>query len=642
MTAIFATALQILSCFGFGGIILRLVRLDKFGTPLTRIAIAFAIGIGTLGWLMFFVGIAGFLSNYFLVSLLVIGTFGIPFLWDRDSTTRHIPLNLIDWVLTAGIIVALFFDLLEGLSPPADGDSMAYHFDLPKEFILAGRVEFVPRIIDGAIPLLIQMTYIPVLEIGGEKAMTLWTMASGWGTAALLFFFARTQLVRSWSLALTLIYLTTPAVVFAGGSGHVETKLAIFVLIAALFIAESLRTNMLHHTAMAGLGIGFFMGAKYTGLLFAGVCGIVLCGLLLFSHKKWFLHGTVLVFATFLAGSQWYIWNWIHTGDPVFPILFNLIDYGKDAPWDLLHHELLQVFLAEKERSAPINLWWFMIYPFVATFNGLQSFESGRVGMGLYAMLLLPFALGGAWRFRQKLSGSMLWSVVLIVILYYSAWFFTGNSQRIRHLLPIYPLLLICLSTAAQRWVVATGYSRPLILATFLSIGIQLGGHGVFTINYARHIFSNETRDQFLTRNVGEYRAIQWINKNLTATDKVYSMLRHVNYLFEVPNFYAHFLQEATTDIRPSANNPKLFLHQLNKFGITHILASGSENNGPKVGFDQWKSLAAMNCLEPINKTKYFPRGSRTLPIFGQNPTFLTLYRIKNDVCRNIKSFKRS
>jgi hypothetical protein len=633
MTAGAIVILQILSCLGFGAATLRLLGLHNHRDPATTMALAFAAGFGVLGWFVFFIGISGLLSKGILFSLLGVSALGCIILWDLRSRVQFKPIKWFEGLLFGGIVLVLSFDLLEGLSPPADGDSLAYHFDLPKRFLAAGIIEFVPRAMDGAIPLLTHMTYLPALGLGGEKAMTLWTMASGWGPAALLYFFSRSYLERPWSLALTLIFLTTPAVVFGGGSGHVEVRMALFAMIAAFAISDALHTGDLRHTALAGLGVGFIIASKYTGLLFAGVCGVVLCGLLLLAKEKWFRHGVLLVFVTLLMGAQWYVWNWIHTGDPVFPILFNLIDYRDPTFWNSAHHELMQNYLELTERGAPINFAWFIAYPFVATFDGLNAFESGRIGLGPYAMLLLPFALGAAWRYHKELTASRLWVVALIALLFYTAWFFSGNSQRIRHLVPIYPLVLICLCAAAQRWAAASGYSRPLIFATILTLGLHVGGHGIFAINHANYIFSNETRNQFLARNIGEFSAVRWINKNLGAADKVFSWQRQVNYLFEVPSYYAHFLQEALIDIRPKANNPVRYLHQLRKQRITHILTSGSDINVPAIGYKQWKPLVARNCLDLVKTFQIIQRGSRTLPVMSQQSKYFRLFKIKSGYC---------
>ena len=69
--------------------------------------------------------------------------------------------------------------------------------------LAAGRLEFVPRAIDGAVPLLIQMTYVPALGLGGEHALTLWTQVSGWGLGLLIYKACRRHLDAPWSLAVT-------------------------------------------------------------------------------------------------------------------------------------------------------------------------------------------------------------------------------------------------------------------------------------------------------------------------------------------------------------------------------------------------------------------------------------------------------
>ena len=76
--------------------------------------------------------------------------------------------------MLAGVLaLVLIFDLFEALAPPADADTMAYHFAIPKNFLRAGGIYFIPRVTDGAIPLLLHMTFIPPMALGGELAAKL-------------------------------------------------------------------------------------------------------------------------------------------------------------------------------------------------------------------------------------------------------------------------------------------------------------------------------------------------------------------------------------------------------------------------------------------------------------------------------------
>ena len=71
--------------------------------------------------------------------------------------------------LGTGIALVLGGDLLEGLAPPADADSLAYHFTLPKAILAEGRLVPIYQAMEGTIPLLLQMTYLVALGTGALK-----------------------------------------------------------------------------------------------------------------------------------------------------------------------------------------------------------------------------------------------------------------------------------------------------------------------------------------------------------------------------------------------------------------------------------------------------------------------------------------
>lgn len=623
MTVLAVLILEITACLGLGAVVLRLLNLLTTLKRSELLPWSFAIGYGVLGWLLFFAGVSGKFSVLPLTALLSLGTFGLVALRGvspaPDEHSEKTPLGPFDLVLMAALAIALVFDLLEGLAPPVDADSLAYHFALVKQFIAEERLFFVERAMDGAVPLINQMTYVPALALGGENGLTLWTMVSGWAATALLFSVCRRYLDMRWSLAIATIFLTTPAIVYGGGSGQVEVRNTMFAIIAAFSVARAVTTDDLRHAALAGIAVGFFMAGKYIGLLFA-----LSCGLAILLQRRWFMHGFVLTIVAFVAGGQWYVWNAIHTGDPFFPLLFEVLGNTAVPFWNPEQHATLQMYFLEGEQAVPTNVLWLVLYPFVATLSGYPQFESGRTGFGPFILLALPFALAGAWQYRERIKHHPLLVVASITLLFYAFWFLIGSSQRVRHLIPVLPLALLILTFAAHRWARTHRLLSLLMAATLITVGIQSAGSAVFGLNYVRYFVSGETREGFLRRNVHSYDIIPWVNQNLTTNDRLYLHSRQLNYLLRVPYFYAHVVQEGWIDTRPEADDPGRFLHQLKKRGITHLLVMpGLAIETPTNGLNQWRPLLRAGCVEMVKEIETRSIGSRSLGSSSPNRAYI-------------------
>ena len=632
MLSIPVLLLEVAACVGLGAAALRLLNIGDHMRWGERAVFAFVLGIGVLGWLMFFVGVLDMFNVTAMVTLLTLAAMGLGFL-GRPTAGPDAPYLMIERVLLAVLILVAALDLMEGLSPPADADSMAYHFALPKLFWQSDQLTFVPRAVDGAIPLLVQMTYIPVLGLGGEKAMTLWTMVSGWGVAGALYFLCRHYLDRPWSLATVLIWLTTPVVLYGGGSGQIEVRNAGFVIVTVAALLRGRETGFVRYAVLAGMATGMFVGAKYTGLFFAAACGAAL-----FTVRRRSLALFLFSIAVWLVGFQWYAWNWIHTGDPVFPMLYGVLDYGGHEFWDEAHHQAMRQNLFVSENAIPVTLLSALKYPFLATFSTSAIFDSERAGLGLILLAVLPFAVAGFWRFRARLSSSPLLTAAVVVIFYYALWFFSGSSQRVRHLVPIYPVALMMAMTLSCRWSQITGTEKPLVLAAALVLGLQLAADSASSINYMRYQFSGESRDGFLARNISGYNAVQWLNKNLEPTDRVLIDRRELIYLVDVPTFYAHTSNQNLIDVRLQAFNPSLYYQQLKKTGITHILAitdtiDENRSSGGSNGSNQWKVLLSMGCVEEIQRLKYNGISSRSLAMSVESAQQQLILRVGGRSC---------
>lgn len=631
-----ATVLLILACIGAGAAALRLLGvLDELRLG-ERLPWSFALGIGLLGWITFFPAALGLIAPIHLTILCVVSAGGTCFLVRAGFLPGGTPtLDRYGWILCAAIAVALVFDIFEGVSPPADADSLAYHFALPKQFLAAGRLEFVPRAADGAAPLLLHMTYLIALGLGGETALTLWAMVSGWMASLLVFALCRRFLDLNWSLAVALIFLTTPAVLYGGGTGQLETRLALFTLCAAFAVGEALRGHGIRYVVLAGMLAGFFGGAKYTGLIFMAACGLPL----LLGRRR-LVHGAVFGVVASVAAAQWYGWNLVHTGDPLFPLLFTQLGLPDSEIWNAAHNAYFRSAYFGLEAPAARSPLNFLTYPFWATVSGKMAFESGRTGLGPYGLLILPFALAGLWTMRGRLRASDLAVPAMVVLLFYGIWFFSGSSQRVRHLLPVYPVVLIGLSVAARRWAADTGFRTPAAAVLVLVSLIQLAGHGVFAKSQARYVFTGENREAFLRRNVSKYEAMAWINRNLTQGDKVLITERQLVYLAKVPVYYAHIVMEALIENHPGASDPVKFLNQMKKLGITHLLAPAdvTKNEGGKGHESGYPALRDMlvraRCMEPIKVLNMDVGSSRTLQTLNRSSIRMAIFALRHASCR--------
>lgn len=424
-----------------------------------------------------------------------------------------------------------------------------------------------------------------------------------------------------------LIFLTTPAVIYGAGSGQVETRIALFVMVTAWATVRTLETGRANYAVLAGLGAGFFAAAKYTGLLFAAVSGLVII-----FQRRWLKHGALFGAALLAAGFQWYVWNGIHTGDPVFPMLFQWLGRDDLVMWTKAHDLIFKDLYFRVENPLPRTPWWLVAFPFKATldFSGLP--DAGRVGLGPYGLLVLPFAALGVWRFRDRVRRNPLLVYASLALLFYVVWFFGGGSQRLRHLVPILPLFMICMTVAACRATAHGRFQAPLLAAVVVTLLIQTAGHGLFALNYFKFLAVDKDRQAFLTRNVNGYIAVPWINANLKKTDRIFIQQRQLRFYLKVPSFFGSPMQ-AVIELRTDKTDSRKLYRQLRSVGITHFLVMGGDKAGVADYPAPLNLLDKAGCLMPLKRFQGQRVQSRSLPGLVSNRLTLGLLKLGAESC---------
>lgn len=603
-----------------------------------RAVFAFVLGIGLIGWLAFFPGIfSHFDGTAFAVILVILSTGLVLMRADAEQDQGHVPLDPVARIMLAGLFLMAAMDITEALSPAADADTMAYHFETPRRFLAESTIYAIPRAIDGVTQLLVQTTYGVAMALGGERAANLWAMLTGWSVGAAFYMIANRQIGRTWALTGTLALLTIPAIVYAGGTGQVEVRLAAFSLMAAYAAAMSVRAAAASAAAsgwaaIAGLLAGFAAGTKLTGLLL-----ILAIAVSVLAARGGLRRVVVISVFAAVAGCQWYLFNWYSTGDPLYPLLWQYTTQTPGFEWNTgVAAQLTQMW--DSENVVPRSLLWFFAYPVRTIIAPLPGFESLRTGLGPATLVGLPFAVFALWRLRRTVGMSLIYPVGITALVFYIVWFFFGPALRVRHLLLIYPMVLLCVVLGCARIAESGINFRRLLFGGFVGvICIQLGGQAVFTKKFIAHLLAHETDDAFLQRNISGYPAVKWINSKLTKSDRVLVANRDWLYRIEVPYLMAHPGLGTQIEIYRGATDVRRFIRQLEAAGITHAVVPVPSPGSAKVPLDNFlEKLQENGCARRIDGVTAVSVASRTITEMSKSSITYGVYAFDIVACNQL------
>tara|TARA_R110002110_G_scaffold313491_5_gene526781 strand:+ start:10111 stop:12180 length:2070 start_codon:yes stop_codon:yes gene_type:complete len=561
--------LVIMSATGYGDLLNRLLGAG-LQDGAAGLALRTAIGLVFLGWMMFWLLLAGGTSVFWFSALVAPGVVYTVMQWRIlvSGTGMDFRNAWPLFVVAAGLFAV---DMLAATMPVFDADSNAYHFTLPLQFLARGELFLIPRAVDGAAPLLFQALYALPLQLGGEFAMLATTKLVVWVVALLIYGVARPFCGCWMAGALALIFLTMPAVIYSLSAGQVEARIALLTLAAAVLVWSMRENPTIGRAVLVGLLCGGVAAAKFTGLLYAAAAGLVLIAVM--RRPAWIIAAGL---AGLVAGGQWYGWLWFETGSPLFPM------FAGPPYWDASHAAEFSQRILRSEAVLPGDFIGLMTYPYHVFMATDPGFEADRTGLGPALFALLPISLVVAIRRigRGDIFSAANWSeagrLVLafsgIVLLFYVLWWFFGASQRVRHLVPVIPLVLVVLGIAAHRACRSRVAFALLGAVLILSAGIQAGGWAFFHRATAGYVVSGADRVAALRQDLFDYDAIGWMAENFTERDLLVLMERRNNFYLGQPFYRISSDMERLVSHGEMDRDPRRFLSDLNALGATHIL----------------------------------------------------------------------
>jgi 4-amino-4-deoxy-L-arabinose transferase-like glycosyltransferase len=438
--------------------------------------------------------------------------------WRELWADLHGPRLLIGTLAAVGLaplaVLALY--------PPTGFDATMYHLPFARAFVESGGVPYLVDLRFPVFPQANEILYAAVLLFGRDVAAHAVQLFATLLTALLIAAWGRDWMGRrdrpaGWLAAA--LFLGNPIVIYLATAGYIEAGLTLFVT-ASLHALDRWRSG----GGRGWLALAAVLGAtaadvKYLGLFFLGIAGLtaLLGGP---RPRPWparLRDGLLFagVAAAFLA--PWYLRNYWHTGNPIFPYLPQV--FGGSLWQSLPRPEIGEALPHRLARWARIP--WDVV------------FERWRYGqmppyspVYLAALPLLAFGVARDARVRRPLWIAGLYAFVC-----------TWLPSDSRYFVPALPLASLALAgsmaSTVQRWPrlasrrLAGALCLGCLLLGWLYAGYRIARQGPLPVAPA-------AREAYLARALPLYPAISWLNRTRGSAYTVWALhAEHMAYFAE-------------------------------------------------------------------------------------------------------------
>jgi len=569
LSLIFLTLLLLLS-LALGSKLLNLVRLRIDGF-LERCLFSLGFGLAGLGYLVYFLGLAGFISRPVVWALFLLlatflareATYYLKEIWQRVSLSnlRLKRENLFIFIISGLIVSHIIFNLIGALAPETVFDAIWYHLALPKIYLANQRIFFVPYVTYAAFPRLMEMLYTFALAWQGDILAKLIHFSLGLLIVLAIYSLSRKFFSKEVSLLAGAIFYIMQPVNMLSATAYVDLGLTFYELLAVYALANWFYLKNSRWLLLAGLLTGFALSIKHQAIIFVFVVVISLILNCLFNSKERSVRG--LIKNLFIYGlpalaiaSPWYLDSYLHTGNPVYPFFNPLFGTGES------YEKIMFAGTGKKSWYHGHSPWEF--------FTLLWNFTMGRYEGWLSPLLLFFLPLVFLVRRRSQIFKLSL----LFGLLFYTAYFLIVPFYTVRYFLPIVPVFSIA---SAYIWEKISSYdavlkriSAAMIILTFL---INLGLVAFKNIPALPAAIGLESRDSYLSRVLVWYDVNRFIKQDLPRPAKILVNGAPLFYYFDFNYVYGS---------GPPAKSYREKAVKLKEQGFSHILLLVGAINHPE------------------------------------------------------------
>jgi hypothetical protein len=434
----------------------------------------------------------------------------------------------------AGIFI---IEVILCLMPPVSRDALIHHLAIPKLWIRHGGIYEMPWADFSYFPMNVDLLYLVPLLFGNDVLPALIHMLFGWGTGYLVYRYLKRQAGRIWGMLGLLLFVSTPMVMRLSVTAYVDLGMTFFTTASVISYLrwrdggyEDVKWILL-----AAVCMGLAAGSKYNAI----ISWLFLNGAVFYLYARdtgkqlqalrWGVLFSLVALAVF---APWLVKNLILTGNPVYPLLDNLFAFihgGREPAAFLAAGDVERGgfnFFRNRTLLYGEEAWQILLLPLRIFFEGRD--HSPQHFDGILSPLLalaIPLAFVGSRRGHRCFF-------FLFVAFVFSLSALTADL-RIRYLLPTVPFMTILavmgirngtewLASRRQSALRLAGRAVPFAVALLIAANLFYLGNLFTAIRPLPYIVGKESRDEFLSRQVGSYPAIAFVNRELPGDAVVY------------------------------------------------------------------------------------------------------------------------
>ena len=542
---------------------------ERFSVLLYRTSLCGCL-LGAVATLYLLGGLGGLVGSPLLNGSAAAGVFLAAFFFLYVFFIQMPDKNRWSLALWFLVLFILSVEVVLALLPPTARDELTHHLAIPRLYAKAGRILEVPFAPYSYYPMLLDMLYVPWVRWGWDSVPKLIHGLFGMLTALLLYAYLARRLSPIYGLLCFFIFVSTPAILRLSTWAYVDLGVTFYSTASLLCLLRWVEASEDRRwLTLAGLSAGLTLATKPNGML----AFLLLIFVLLFlmasrvrANGVLKVMGQILLFALLasLAMSPWALKNLVWTGNPLFPFFANFFGGGGEPGGEP------GLGLLDRRQLLYGESWWqISALPLRVFFFGQDDRPQYFDGvLNPMLILFLPWAFKGKWAEEKKI----LFGFVLGYF-FYAAFL---AEMRIRYILPIVPPLVILLVYGLHN--IYLRIARPFVL--FSAVIFLLGLNGIYFWNYLHgvspldHLRGRESREAYLIRVLPDYPALQFINRSLPSTAKVYFLFMGRRVYYCERDYIHDGTEYAWTLIRAirAAGDEDDIYAGLRKRGLTHMV----------------------------------------------------------------------